>query len=43
MAKDSVEDETALPTSENDDAEVVAIPIANGAANSEPLLEVLEE
>ena len=45
MAKDSVEEEKVFPTPESNDAVVAAIPISTGGstANSEPLLEVLEE
>ncbi len=43
MAKDSVEDEMALP--ENDDAEVIIVPIPTGGngADSEPLLGSVDE
>ncbi len=45
MAKDSVEEEKTPPTSEPEDALVIAVPVSTGgtAANSEPLLEVLKE
>lgn len=45
MAKDSVEEEKTLPMSESDDALVTAVPVPTGGttANSELLLEVLEE